>query len=364
MICGRGGRIVLGLCLVGFTLVPAHAPAADGRAAKPATIVLGGLVPSVANVPIWLGKPLGYFAEEGVDPDIHFARGGSEVAQAVATGQATLGVTTVDPLLSAAAKGTDLGLIGVYLYFQQNIYQIAVLRESPITEIAHLKGKRIGIISFGNPSEVYAKAALREVGLDPAADATYLPTGVVEQVGVALRTGQVDAISNVDFTFVAIENAGVPLRLLPHPPRLAKLFGQVLTVRGEVLRDDRRTVVGLARAIAKATVFTMANPEAAVRLHWKMYPDQRPRNKTEVEALKDALRTLAVRDRAWSIEGASVRKWGYLDPGRWDVIVKFLGLEGKVGNPERFFTDALLDDVNRFDEGKIRGQAKAYRVTD
>lgn len=337
--------------------------AGEGRPLKRVNIVVGGLVPTVANVVVWVGRPLGYFAEEGLEPDFLFARGGTEVAQTIATGQAAMGTTTVDPMLNAAAKGVDLGLVGIYVYFQKNIYQLAVPKESPVAEIAHLKGKRIGIISFGNPSELYAKAALREIGVDPA-EATYLPVGVTEKTGAALRAGQVDAISNVDFTFVAVESAGIPLRLMPHPPRLARMFGQVLAVRRELLRDDRRTAVGLARAVAKATVFTLANPEAATRLHWKMFPEAKPKGKPEAEALKDALQVLAYRAKVWSLDDAPVRKWGALDPGGWDAILRLLALEGKVRDPQRFFTDTLLDEINQFDEARIREQARTFRLPD
>jgi len=344
-------------------LVPSDGRAAGGEPLKRAEFVSGGLVPTVANAPLWIGKPLGYFAEERLDPHFFFARGGTEVAQNIATGQAVMGIPSVDPMLNAASRGIDLGLVGVYLYFQKNIYHLAVPRESPITQIGQLKGKRIGVISFGNPSELYAKAALREVGVDPA-EATFLPLGVQEQAGAALRAGQVDAICNVDFTFIAIESAGIPLRVLQPPAPLAKLFGQVLGVRRDSLRDDRKTVVGLSRAIAKATVFTLANPEAAVRLHWKAFPESKPKNKTEGEALKDSLKILASRATIWSIEDASVRKWGYMDPSRWDPMVRSLGLEGKAKGPGRFFTDILLDEINQFDEAKIREQARSYRVAD
>lgn len=339
------------------------AVAAEGGPLKRLEFVVGGLVPTVANVVLWVGKPLGYFAQEGVAPNFFFARGGTEVAQNIANGSALMGIPSVDPMLNAAARGTDLGLVGVYLYFQKNIYHLAVPRDSPITQAGQLKGKRIGVISFGNPSELLAKAALREAGVDPA-EATFLPLGVQEQAGAALRTGQVDAISNVDFTFIAIENAGIPLRILQPPPLLEKLFGQVLGVRAESVRNDRKTVVGLSRAVAKATVFTFANPEAAVRLHWKMFPESKPKNKPEAEALKDALKIIASRAKVWSIEDAPVRKWGYMDPSRWDAMVRILGLEGKVKDPQRFFTDVLLDEINQFDEAKIREQARAYRVAD
>jgi NitT/TauT family transport system substrate-binding protein len=342
---------------------PPCALAAEAGPLKRVEFVSGGLVPTVANVPLWIGKPLGYFAEEGLDPNFFFARGGTEVAQAIATGQAVMGIPTVDPMLNAASRGIEVGVVGVYLYFQKNIYHMAVPKESSITQIEQLKGKRIGVISFGNPSELYARAALREAGVDPA-EATFLPLGVQEQAGSALRAGQVDAISNVDFTFIAIESAGMPLRVLQPPPLLAKLFGQVLGVRRDSLRDDRKTVVGLARAVAKATVFTLANPEAAVRLHWKMFPESKPKNKPPAEALRDSLKILASRATIWSIDDAPVRKWGYMDPARWDPMVRFLGLEGKVKDPQRFFNDGLLDEINQFDEAKIREQARAYRLPD
>jgi len=45
-------------------------------------------------------------------------------------------------------------------------------------------------------------------------------------------------------------------------------------------------------------------------------------------------------------------------------MVRLLGLEGKVKDPQRFFTDALLYEINQFDEAKIREQARAFRPAD
>ncbi len=53
------------------------------------------------------------------------------------------------------------------------------------------------------------------------------------------------------------------------------------------------------RALAKGFVFNQANREAAVRITWKQYPESRPRNMSEEDALKNALYVNETRMNIW-----------------------------------------------------------------
>ena len=51
----------------------------------------------------------------------------------------------------------------------------------------------------------------------------------------------------------------------------------------------RRRGLGVARGVAKATLFGLTNPEAAVRLHWKLFPASKPQSGDDARLLEDAL---------------------------------------------------------------------------
>ncbi len=53
-----------------------------------------------------------------------------------------------------------------------------------------------------------------------------------------------------------------------------------------MIRDNPKMVVGMCRGIAKAVHFGLHNPDAAVRIHWKLYPQSKPQGSDEAKLLR------------------------------------------------------------------------------
>ena len=85
-----------------------------------------------------------------------------------------------------------------------------------------------------------------------------------------------------------MEVGGLKFRRLVNPA-FAKFFSNGIVAREEFLQANPDALAGLGRAVAKATVFAMENPEAAARIHWKIYPDAKPKGVDDAQALRDAI---------------------------------------------------------------------------
>jgi NitT/TauT family transport system substrate-binding protein len=350
------------LVVWGFAAFPGGAPAWGQSPPAKTRFAIGQAVFNPGLAIAWIGQDLGYFAEEGLDPQFIQAAGGPQVIQLLAGGGAEFGLQNLDPLLFAAAKGNDVPIRYFYNYAREVVFQMAAKPESGITEVRHLKGKRIGVTSFGSTSVLYAKTAARAVGLDPEKDITLIATGVGGQAASALYGEQVDALSMWDALFAQIENLGFKLTHLPHPAGVEGVPGASgLTVRTDYLQQHRQHAVGLGRALAKATVFALENPEAAIRIHWKMYPETKPKGKSDEQAFKDELHVVRARYPKYALEKGQVKKWGAASRQEWDAFVRWLDLEGKV-DIGRFLINDLLDEINQFDAEKVRDQARRYRM--
>src|SRR5690606_37922542 len=72
-------------------------------------------------------------------------------------------------------------------------------------------------------------------------------------------------------------------------------FNAGLIVRQEDIEKNRAMLVALARGVAKSILFARTNPEAAVRIHWKVYPGTKPRGVSEEEAMRRSLMPLQAR---------------------------------------------------------------------
>ena len=86
-------------------------------------------------------------------------------------------------------------------------------------------------------------------------------------------------------------NAGAKLRLLDNA-EIKKFPSNGFVALEDFLANNRQQAVALARGYAKGTVFAIANPEAAIRILWEVYPQTKATGKDEATALRDDLLTL------------------------------------------------------------------------
>src|SRR5437879_12000720 len=101
-----------------------------------------------------------------------------------------------------------------------------------------------------------------------------------------LRSGQVDALSQFDTQYAMVENAGVPLRRLDSQGT-DRFPSNGFVALDQTIAGDRRLCVALGRGYAKGTLFVIANPEAAIRILYEVFPETRPTGKDEVTCIGD-----------------------------------------------------------------------------
>ena len=238
---------------------------------------------------------LGYYAAEGIalEPVAAGQGGVAAATQLVASGQQDVGSGTQSAILSRAAEGQDLGLVFFYNQIRDFHYVVATLPDSDINALSDLKGKTVGVSTLASEGAVVARYFMRESGLAPN-DISLLAIGAGAQALNAIRTNQVQAIVNLEAAFAPMEALGQSFKYLPNPPSTEEVFGPGLYVRRDYLAANRKTLVGVGRSVAKSTVFLMHNPEAAVRIHYKAYPEQMPKGISEEQALRDGARTLRI----------------------------------------------------------------------
>lgn len=307
------------------------------------------------------GKYLGYYAEEGIDAEFMHTTGVSELIGGLNAGHVQVAMLVPDPIFSGAAEGKDFRLLFVYALNRGISNQIAVRPDSPIRSTKDLRAKKIGVLSLGHSSYFYVRQVLRLEGMDPDRDAEYIAVGGGGgPVGHALETGRVDAISSFDFSLVQIESLGFKLRVLPQPQSIEWMAaGIALGASREYFSANKRTIGGFLRALAKGTVWYLTNPEACVRIHWKVVPAARPKGVVEDPAVRDAVRQVAVRTPLFRKERGTSSKYGAFSPPDWDAYVRYLGLDGKV-DAAKLYTNELIDMANDFDEQKIAEEAKSF----
>ena len=131
----------------------------------------------------------------------------------------------------------------------------------------------------------------------------------------------------------------------------------------EMVKTRRKELVGMARAYSKGTIFTLYNPEAAVRIVYEIFPETKPTGKDEATAVRDDVKVLQARMPHFLLEPAGVRRWGESSEVNYrdyvDFLLKWGVLKQKVETSD-LITNELIEEINRLDAAKIASEAKAY----
>lgn len=352
------GRAALGLAGLG-ALGPA---ARAGPGVRNVGIVLGGPQINEGFVTIAVGQYMGYYRTEGLEVSLIPSGGSSQAVQEVAAGKAPVAFPSPDPVILGYQPDSGLQLKWFYTAYQGFIYDIRTPAGSPLRSVKDLAGKTIGVVNLASAAVPAVKGMLHENGVDPRT-VSFVGIGVGAQAAGTIRAGRVDAVAVWDVIYAELENEGIVLNPPFVSPTLRRLFSNGLAVLPATLDSDRAMLVGLCRAMAKGTVWTFANPEQAVRIFWRVYPQSKSVGMGEDEALRRSLHALKARLANMSLSWVPIKKWGWNEPARWTAYEAFLYEQGILKthiNVSQLFTNALVADVNNFDAPGIEQQAKTF----
>jgi NitT/TauT family transport system substrate-binding protein len=316
---------------------------------------------SSAAAPYAVATKMGWFTQAGFQVQLIPLPGSTDCVKSVATRDIHYSVPSIEPLAIIRPQGVKAK--NYYTAYQGNIYGIAVPEDSPVKSFADLKGKRIGVISMSSAGVIIARSLATMNGLNPDRDVSIVVAGEAAQTAALLRAKEIDALSQFDTQYALTENAGAKLRMLD-TSAIARFPSNGFVALEETLQAKRAEAVALGQAYAKGTVFAMANPEAAIRILWEVFPQTRSPGKSEADALRDDVKTLEARAKNWRLEAGGVTRWGENSEKNYADYVDFLVKNGvlKQSIPAAdLITNDLIADINKFDAAAIAAAAKGYK---
>ncbi|HEV8439005.1 MAG TPA: ABC transporter substrate-binding protein [Methylomirabilota bacterium] len=304
---------------------------------------------------------LGYWNAEGVDIEVTTLEGSTAGLQQLAAGNVHF--ATVGPEVALMAREKGVKVKSFYVVSGVTIFHVVVPRDSPIRTAADLRGKTIGVSALSSGAVPVAKAVLASGGLNPDRDVKWLTVGTGAPAALAINRKSVDAMALWGDFQASLENLGLQFREIT-APFMKDLLGQVVIARDEYLAEHPDVAVAFARGLAKATLFGLTNPEAAVRLHWTMYPQTRPQGVDEARALKESIHVFNARFETQRVDNREDKRWGASSAAQWNqlkAIYKEQGLIQGTVDPGEVFTNTLVEAINRFDQPAVIRQAREYR---
>jgi NitT/TauT family transport system substrate-binding protein len=191
---------------IGAAALP-RAGSAQGQIEKPRVSIAVGGKNLLYYLPLTVAEALGYFKDEGLDPQIVDFAGGSQALRAVVGGSADIVSGAFEHTVNMQHKGQRMRAFVLQGRAPQIVLAVNSRTMANFKSVADLKGKKIGVTAPGSSTNVMANFVLAQAGLKPA-DVSIIGVGATNAAIAAIRQGQVDALSHLDPVITILERAG------------------------------------------------------------------------------------------------------------------------------------------------------------
>jgi len=195
-----------GTALAAATLA-APALRAQNRPEKTKVAIAVGGKASFYYLPLTLAEQLGYFKAEGLEVEISDFAGGARALQAVVGGSADVVSGAYEHTINLQNKGQMFQAFVLQGRAPQIALGISNKTLPGYKSVADLKGKKIGVTAPGSSTNMMANLVLSRAGIK-AGDVSFIGVGTSAGALTALRSGQIDAICNIDPVMTMLEQKG------------------------------------------------------------------------------------------------------------------------------------------------------------
>lgn len=273
----------------------------------------------------------GFYQSDGLDVSIlPVGNDLSEmsVINRVASGEIQFGVVGGDQVIAARAEGIPIKAIAVI--YQQSPVALAALKNSGITTLKDLMGKRMAIEKGQNTETVY-RAMMEKAGID-----TKKITEVNAPIGLgALAQGEADA-RMIYLTNEGLEaqEKGYDLNLFYPEDYGIKMYADTLITSDELIAQKPQLVQRFVHASLKGWNWAVAYPDDAGMLSLQYNPDLVASH--EVNMMKMSLPFIYTARS--SIGGMSTSTWQEME----DIVLNDSGIVGTSTPVQNIFTTEFL----------------------
>jgi NitT/TauT family transport system substrate-binding protein len=324
--------LIAGMMLIGG-IAPVQAQTKD------ITVILPN--PSAINVfSLHSAIGEGYFADEGLNVTVQAVDGSSQVLQAMAAGQAQIGLPGPGPVLAARSRGEDV----VFLYnnYPKSIFGLVVKEESPHQTPADLKGTTVGVGTADGAEVSFARTILADAGLTEGEDYEFLAIGDGGMAATAFLGDDVESYAAAVSDAAILESRGIALREIT-PEEFLSYFGNGYAALRSYIDENPDVIEGFGRALVRGVEFSMdpANKDQVLE-----YAKQGNPQEGEDPAFAAALYE-AIKNRMTPLDMS--HGWGYQPPEHWqiwhDSLVESGDLE-PLPNLEDAYTNDFVETWN------------------
>jgi NitT/TauT family transport system substrate-binding protein len=159
-------------------------------------------------LPLTIAEQLGYFKDEGLEVKISDFAGGAQALRAVVGGSAEVVSGAYEHTISMQGKKQYMTAFVLQGRLPQIALGVAKEKAANFKSLKDLKGMKIGVSAPGSSTHNLVKQLLTKAGLDPNKDVSIIGAGIGAGAIAAMKSRQIDALSNVDPVMTKLEMDG------------------------------------------------------------------------------------------------------------------------------------------------------------
>ena len=221
------------------------------------TLAVGGRT-LVAYLPLTIAERLGLFKQEGLNVTINNFAGGSRALQSLVGGTADVVCGAYEHTVRMRAKGVNITAVALQNNSIGTVIGLSPEKAKGYHSPKDLAGLKIGVTSPGSASSLAIALLLAKdhMAVDKV---SIIGIGTGATAVAAMKSGQIDGMSNFDPAILLLERDGLLVPILDSrtPKGLDELYGGPIAGSSFYLNDDfikkyPRTTQAFVNAIVKA----------------------------------------------------------------------------------------------------------------
>ena len=202
--CAMRRRSFTSLAMLAATSIAAPCAVAQGKLEKTRVAIAVGGKAACYYLPLTIAEQLGYFKAEGLEVDIADFAGGMRALQVVAAGSADVVSGAFEHTINLQSKSQFYQAFVLQGRAPQMALGVSTKTMPGYKSLADLRGKKIGVSVPGSSTNMMASLLLSRVGIK-AEEVNFIGVGTAASALAAMRSGQIDALSNADPVMTMLE---------------------------------------------------------------------------------------------------------------------------------------------------------------
>ena len=235
---------------------------AQARALKKVQVGVPAI--SMGNIIIYFTKEAKIFEKYGLDVDPVAVAGSGIASKALISGSVLISPIATPTVMTAVVAGSDMVILA---HTMPGVIQSLVVRPD-IKRNEDLKGKTVGVTTFGSLTDFLVKYLARQKGLNPDKDFALLQIGTDSDRFLALQQGKIQGATLSHPNYIFAQRAGFHV-LWDFFKEVDYPWSEIVTTRTQI-KQDRDLVMRYMRAHLEGIARFKQEPDLAKKVIKKM----------------------------------------------------------------------------------------------